>query len=183
MNKKIVTIAEIAFALVFVLIIAVIFSRVYNVGNTINLDIENMQETINDAGLAPYDDKTVSGDTVMSTINKMETTRNGMAMSYAVCASSGDGAQAVEGNWEFYGHQAIGFTSNQANAEDITLFDSNGNKITGLGSAASQSTYTKYNTNLVPNENGYISPVKTYLSKLVFNKNGVLVGMAFIPET
>ena len=172
MDRKIVTIAEIGFALVFVMILSFIFYNIYGYSNDLNLDVETMQEVVNEADLAPYDNKTVSGDAVMSTINKMKEAKGGLSMSYGVC----NGSTATASNWQFYGYGALKYASGEGNP----AYYADGDEADNVYVTSPSSSYTTHDTSLLPNETGYISPVDTYTSQLVFNQNGVLVGMVFI---
>ena len=129
MDRKIVTIAEIGFALVFVMILSFIFYNIYGYSNDLNLDVETMQEVVNEADLAPYDNKTVSGDTVMSTINKMKEAKGGLSMSYGVC----NGSTATASNWQFYGYGALKYASGEGNPAYYADGDEADNVYVALG--------------------------------------------------
>lgn len=170
MDKKIITIAEVGFALIFIILMASIVGNVIGFGNASNDKLEHIRETVNNAELESYNGSIVSGDTVISTINKMTESDTGVKMSYAVCYNTTTGS---ESNWGFYGCKKIEFSSG-ANE----LVDSNNTNIENLKSGDG-GEYTKYKIATKPGETGYISPVKEFTSTLAFNSNGVLIGIVF----
>ena len=84
MNKKMITIAEIMFAIMFIVLMATLFNTVTRFGNQANNMILNIQQSIEDSDLKAYDNAIISGDAVRSLINGMKETRNGTKMSYMV---------------------------------------------------------------------------------------------------
>ena len=67
-----------------------------------------------------------------------------------------------------------------ASGEGNPAYYADGDEADNVYVTSPSSSYTTHDTSLLPNETGYISPVDTYTSQLVFNQNGVLVGMVFI---
>ncbi len=163
MGKKMITIAEIAFAVVFIIIMATIFRTVTNFGNNANNSLQSISKAIEDADIATYNGTTVSGDTVVSTINKLQATKNGVKMSYYVKSSD------VK---DSYGYEVINSGSGSPN-----ILDAGGDKISGYYSKSANSDYKDYSAKV--GETGFISPVENYKSNLAFNENGVLVGIIF----
>lgn len=84
MGDKLVTIAKIMFALVFIIVLAEIFTQVITFGNRSNRQLQAIENNVIEAELAPYDDTIVSGDVVIATINKLQISRNGTKMEYTV---------------------------------------------------------------------------------------------------
>lgn len=73
MNKKIITIAEIVFALIFVVILAVIMGTVTNKGNSANTKLVDTLEMTDGTSLASYaDGMTVKGETVKTAISQIK---------------------------------------------------------------------------------------------------------------
>ena len=153
MNQKILMIAGIVFALVFIIAIAGILSGVINFSENMNRGISHLNEQIMESEFEIYNNTTVSGDRVVAAINRLKETKSGLKMSYAVYTTSG---------WQYYGHQ--GFS---VNAGDDTV------------SFGSSVAYRSYNTGTQVTDAGFISPAKEYKSTIVMNKNGVVVGIAF----
>lgn len=153
-DRKITEIALIIFALVFVILMSIMFGHVVGFGNNTNEQLSNMNRAVIEADLMNYDDTVISGDTVISTINKMKELKDGTKMSYTVKTTS----------WTDYGHQAV------AGAGSIDSIDA-GN----VGTAEVE--YKKYSAEV--GDSDFISPVDSYKSKVVANENGVIIGIAF----
>lgn len=164
MSKKIIEVSLIVFAMVFIVLMVTIFSNVINIGNININSLNNMKELIADADLDVYDGTIVSGDTVISTINKLKETKNGFKLSYAVC----DGVTSNSGNWRYYGYSGLKYDSNVGSSGDY------------IGVVDSNIDYISYKTSLKPGDNGYISPVQEYRCRVILNGNGVISGVAFI---
>lgn len=162
-----VTIAEIVFALVFIILMATIFSTVTNFGDSANTALEGIRESIDRAELQAYNNATVSGDTVIATINKLRETKNGLKVSYYVAELTNVTDECI------FGYGAV---TSDNNSNELVNSD---NKSTGYYSSTAKSTYKSYNTILKPGEDGFINPVSEYKSILLFNSNGVFIGMAF----
>lgn len=166
MNRKIIEIASIAFALVFIILMALIFGNVIDFGNKANNNIMDLKQAVVEADIEQYNGSVVSGDTVISTINKLKETKNGIKMSYAVCSGSESSSSA----WTYYGFKAMKYDSSVGSSGGY------------MGTTTASDTYASYKTSLRPGNNGYISPVQEYTSKIVINENGVLVGIKFIKK-
>ena len=165
MDKKIITIVEIVFAMVFVMIMALLFKTVTDNTNKQTKLMENLQESITNTELQSYDGTRVSGDTVRSVINKMESTENGIRMSYYVVQNGGSYK---------YGYKHI----TDVGAGTGALYDSNGASINASFDATNYK-YETYNLTTQPSSSEFISPVVTYESKIVFNVNGAIIGIMF----
>lgn len=166
MNKKIIEIAGMSFALVFIVLMALIFGNVIDFGNRANDSIMDLKQAVVDADIEQYNGSIVSGDTVISTINKLKETKNGIKMSYAVCSGSESSSSA----WSYYGFKVLKYDSSVGSSGGY------------IGTTAASDSYTSYKTSLKPGNSGYISPVQEYTSKVVVNDNGVLVGIKFIKK-
>lgn len=165
MDKKILSIAGIVFALVFIVLMSMIFMNVINFGEVANNSIERIAQVTEEANLEQYNETVVSGDTVIATINKVKETRNGIKMSYAVC----NGAANSASNWTKYGYCKLDYSA-EAGA---------GNQYTTIGTGVTE--YKTYDLTLTSSDgNGYISPVQEYTSHIITSTNGMLVGIVFI---
>lgn len=73
MNKKIITIAEIVFALIFVVILAVIMGTITNKGNSANTKLVDTLEMTDSSSLNSYaDNSIVKGESVKSAISQIK---------------------------------------------------------------------------------------------------------------
>ena len=166
-------IAEIALALAFVILMVFMFNGTLGIGRDANNRVSAIKDAVVNAELEKYNGKIVSGDTVISTINKLQTSSDGVKMTYGVCKSTTVGTTS---NWEFFGVQAFKAKSGTTAKE---YFDGS-NTAHGYLTASTKQAYKKYDLSKTVGSTGYISPVKEYTSKLVFNQNGVLIGIVFI---
>lgn len=164
MNKKLITIAEIVFAIAFIILMAKIFGTVNGFGNTVNNQLVNIQLAIDESDMISYDNSVVSGDSVRSMINNMKETKNGIKLSYLV---------ANEISHDSYGYG--GLVTEAGN----TAIDSNGDVIENLGVGNLSSNYSKYDISTQVSKETFINPVDKYESHLVFNQNGALIGVIF----
>lgn len=164
MGKKIITIAEIIFAIVFIIIMALLFNTVTNFGDSANESLTNIKQSIEDADIASYNNTTVSGDTVVSTINKLKTTKNGVKLSYYV-------------DLDTLADNSFGYCTIKS-GNGAKVLDSDGKELSGYTYSSAETTYVTYKGK-AGNTSEFISPVENYTSKLAFNENGVLIGMIF----
>ena len=171
MDKKIIVTAEIAFAMAFIVVMALIMSTVSGFGTSTNKRLTNMRETAQMAEFAPYNEGIVSGDTVISTINKLKETPNGTKMSYGVCHG---GNMATSSNWKFYGIKRFVYASGQS-----ALYTANNAVVSNLKIGSAQA-YTTYDVSTAVGAAGYISPAKEYRASILHNKNGNMMGIIFV---
>lgn len=68
MNKKIITIAEIVFALIFVVLLAVFMATINSKGNSANNQLVNTLESTDATSLQNYNGTTVKGSTVVTAL-------------------------------------------------------------------------------------------------------------------
>lgn len=164
MNKKMITIAEVLFAIIFIVLMATIFNTVSRFGNQANNMILNIQQSIEDSDLKAYDNAIISGDAVRSLVNGMKETRNGTKMSYIV---------DISGTKNEYGYKAVTTDSTVANA----AYDSTAQEISGIYIKDSEASYASYDTSTEITAADFINPVDQYETKLIFNANGVAIGI------
>ena len=164
MNKKMITIAEIMFAIMFIVLMATLFNTVTRFGNQANNMILNIQQSIEDSDLKAYDNAIISGDAVRSLINGMKETRNGTKMSYMV---------DISGTKNAYGYKAVTTDSSAANA----AYDSSAQEVSGVYIKNSEADYASYNTSTEITDSSFINPVDQYETKLIFNANGIAIGI------
>lgn len=175
LGKKMIVIAEITFALLFIILLSLLFGKVYNFGSNANDKIEAMRAQAAETEVVPYNGTVVSGDSVISAINKLKETDTGLKMSYAVCQETSTASQS---NWYYYGAECIEWSGSDPEQD---LVNSAGDKIDNLKlGSGTASGYSEYNIALRPSDEGFISPVAEYNADLAFNVNGVLVGVVFI---
>lgn len=115
MDKKIITIFGIICALVFVGLLIIMFTSIFNTGQSMGEEMALTAEMIKDAQLEPYNGTQVTGDTVISLIKKSE---------YVV---SGGKKLLIEVDGVEYGWQPdgtyIGYSKNDATINTIETYD------------------------------------------------------------
>lgn len=157
MNQKLIAIVGIIFAVVFVAIMALMFFQVIDFGNETAMDLQAIEQSITDADLEPYNNTIVSGDTVISTINKMKELRDGSKLGYIVKS----GATSDQ-----YGYYSL-VVGNSENSDDYYEVTS-----------ASPNTSYKDITN--SSKGNFIN--KRYKANIAINKNGVVLGIVFTAQ-
>ena len=162
MNKKILTITSIVFALVFILLMAMLFNSITDTGNDAVDTFGSTKEAIMYNELKAFDNKEVSGSTVINTINSMRETKSGMQMRYAVCNSTTQNSSTY---WAYYGYGGLSFT---LTSPYITV-------------GAPTSTYKTYTVTDVTNTH-YINEANKYTANLLKTSNGVVTGIKFIKK-
>lgn len=166
MDHKIVTIAGIVFSMVFIMIMASIFFVAQDYGESTHNEMLNTKQRAVAAELESYNERIVSGDTVISTINKMKETTDGLKLSYGVCVTS----PSEEGNWQWYGYGGLKYSSESGASGYYT------------GTQSTVTSYKLYDTTIKPGTDGYVSPTKEFKAHLISNTNGIIVGIVFIGE-
>lgn len=115
MDKKIITIFGIICALVFVGLLIIMFTSIFNTGQSMGEEMALTAEMIKDAQLEPYNGTQVTGDTVISLIKKSE---------YVV---SGGKKLLIEVDGGEYGWQPdgtyIGYSKNDTTINTIETYD------------------------------------------------------------
>lgn len=158
MNKKIITIAEIVFALIFVVILAVIMGTITNKGNSANTKLVDTLEMTDGMSLQNYDGTQVKGGAVVNAI------RNGKSL-------GGDLKLFI---WVDTGMDTTGKCYGYGKS-------SGGNSINTVNFSKSVYTDDSYNNYTAPSSDSadYISESAEFASKLVKNSNDVIVGIYF----
>lgn len=165
MNNKVIVIAELMFALVFIVVMAHIVSTVVDFGKNANNTLVAMEQAAEEADLSAYDNATISGDIVIATINKMKETNNGIKLSYLVKIGS---------SYKKYGYCAI----NSSSGSNSLYKKGETSPISGISVTTRQSSYTYYSIH-TPGADGFISPVEEYTSEILYNGNFAVIGILF----
>lgn len=169
MNQKIITIAGILFAVIFIVALALVFKNVMGFTDTANKQLTHIQELVESADLSAYDRKVVSGDSVVSAINKLRETSNGTKMSYVVIENN---TPTCYGIHKFDNAQPIKSDGSVASDGDTVAY-----YLAGEVADSDFDSYKSYNKRA--DEEGFISPVKEYNSYIMITSNGVAVGVVF----
>jgi hypothetical protein len=182
MNAKIMTIASVVFALVFVILMAIVFRQVATYTKASASDINDLNIADAEAELVTYNNTIVSGDTVMSTINKLKELKSGVKMSYLVYTNSSTAKMMdppsydfylgviTASYWQTYGYAALRNGNAVGGAVDTSTL-----RISYRQTAGTK--YKKYEEGTF-----VISPVEEYYSYIIRSDNETPLGILFIPR-
>lgn len=168
MNIKIITVTEIALTMVFIVALVLIFSTVMRYTKESDTRLQNIEQIAIEAELQSYDNTVVSGDTVISTINKLKEAKNGIKMSYLVV----DGSSTTR-----YGYQQLKGLYKETETTSTGTIEHEYADTEPLDPTQSYAKYTLTAHDSASAE--FISPVAEYKSKLALTKNGALAGIVF----
>ena len=112
MNKKIITIAEIVFALVFVVMLAVFMATINSKGNDANNQLVTTLEATTGTSLSSYDNlDVVKGTVVENAVKSYDTLSSSAKVTVAVKTQASTG-------WALYGYDKDGNTHPAYNAKN-----------------------------------------------------------------
>ena len=164
MNKKIITIAGIVFALIFVVILAVMMGTITNKANNANNKLTDTLEMSDGLDLASYDNTMMKGSSVVNAI------KNGKGLGGQsklwIYVETGEGDESIYGYGAKTGSSAM---SNLKYTDGTTSFSKTVHKAT---------TYTTYSES-DPNADNYINEQAEFNSHVIKNENDVVVGIYF----
>ena len=161
MNKKIITIAEIVFALIFVVLLAVFMATINSKGNSANNQLVNTLESTGTTSLQNYDGKDVKGSTVVTALDNYKSIGEELKLTMVVSTAAdtdGDGGTVpgVEG-----AHK--GYLYGYDNAE-LTR----GKELPAYSASADQPKYINQSAN--------------FHCELIKNSNDVVIGIHFVQD-
>lgn len=160
MEHKIITIAAIVFALVFVLILAVMMGTITNKANTANTQLSDTLNMTGGTGLERYDNTEVNGQTVIDACKNASAIGGNTKLIIAVQTTASGSSYAI------YGYGQSGGSS---------IGDA-GDK--GSISATPDTKWHSYDASTAA-ENDVINSNAQFSSKLIVNTNGVTTGILF----
>lgn len=156
MNKKIITIAEIVFALIFVVLLAVFMATINSKGNSANNQLVNTLESTGTTSLQNYDGKDVKGSTVVTALDNYKSIGEELKLTMVV-------------------------TTKATTAEDkITDGDNNTHTGKAYGYKEDGGEYDAYSASA--DDDDYINQSANFHCELVKNANDVVIGIHFVQE-
>ena len=161
MNKKIITIAEIVFALIFVVLLAVFMATINSKGNSANNQLVNTLESTGTTSLQNYDGKDVKGSTVVTALDNYKSIGEELKLTMVVSTAAdadGDGATVTGADGAHKGY-LYGYD----NAE-LTR----GKELPAYSASADQPKYINQSAN--------------FHCELIKNSNDVVIGIHFVQE-
>ena len=164
MNKKIIITACIVFALIFVVILAVMMGTISQKANDANTQLVDTLNSVSGLDLSSYDGKDIKGNVVVNAINNSN--NSSTKLFYYVTTLEGN-TDAIYG----YGSKTSG---------------DGGQLLSNLKASGSTFNKTVYSSNTfntydaLPNDADYINEKATFSSKLIKNANDMTVGIYFV---
>lgn len=163
MNKKIITIAEIVFALIFVVLLAVFMATINSKGNSANNQLVNTLESTGTTSLQNYDGKDVKGSTVVTALDNYKSIGEELKLTMVVHTNAYDDGTA-------------GFPNTTGKLEDAV----DGSSKVGFHYGYDQSSGKELKAySATPDNNWYINQSANFHCELLKNSNDVVIGIYF----
>lgn len=161
MNKKIITIAEIVFALIFVVLLAVFMATINSKGNSANNQLVNTLESTGTTSLQNYDGKDVKGSTVVTALDNYKSIGEELKLTMVVStAADEDGVgKSVTGADGAHAGYLYGYDNDE---------DTRGKELPAYSASADQ--------------NKYINQSANFHCELIKNDNDVVIGIHFVQD-
>lgn len=165
MNKKIITIAEIVFALIFVVLLAVFMATINSKGNAANTQLVNTLDSTGTTSTQSYNGTTVKGSTVTTALDNFKSIGGDNKITMVVTTKMGSSSET----------------------DDTHKWDTVSGTIAGSDSSASGYVYgyddgtgselPKYTASA--DDPWYINPSANFDCELIYNDNDVVIGIWF----
>ena len=152
MNKKIITIAEIVFALIFVVLLAVFMATINSKGNSANNQLVNTLESTGTTSLQNYDGKDIKGSTVITALDNYKSIGEELKLTMVV-----ETKMDKSDNDDLTGHKGTSYG-----------YDKHGDELPAYSAT--------------PEEDKYINQSANFRAELVRNSNDVVIGIHFVQE-
>jgi hypothetical protein len=165
MDRKIMTIVSIVFALVFVLMLAMLFNIVSSTGNEATDTFGSTRDSIVYNEVKQFDDTEVSGATVISTINNLTENKSGTKMRYLVVNNESSSTNKCIKVYGYIGSSPVTCDTVAKGKEEIK-----GN--------TPNSEYALYKVT-DKTSGDFINSSSRYKSELVKSDNDVVLGIMF----
>jgi hypothetical protein len=171
MNKKIITIASIVFALIFIVILAVMMGTITNKANSANTKLVDTLEMSDGMELSNYDNGVIKGSGVVNAIKNGKSIAGSQKI-WMMVVTKKNNTKKVYG----YGELGSGSTT--------TLYYNDGSSTKQEFEYNVKSNSDTYVTYDVTDNNSadYINEQVSFKSYLVKNKNNVVLGIYFIQQ-
>lgn len=152
MNKKIITIAEIVFALIFVVLLAVFMATINSKGNSANNQLVNTLESTGTTSLQNYDGKDVKGSTVVTALDNYKSIGEELKLTMVV-----ETKMDKSDNDDLTGHAGTSYG-----------YDKDGIELPAYSAT--------------PEQNKYINQSANFHCELIKNSNDVVIGIHFVQD-
>lgn len=140
MNKKIITIAGIVFALIFVVLLAVMMGTITTKANSANSKLVDTLEMTDNTSLSIYDGTTVKGESVTNAIKNVKQIGSGIKLHITV--------KTKDGTTAHYGY------------DDSTYKETPNTNVPDLGDDGYINPSGNFSSELDPDANGVVKGIK-----------------------
>ena len=162
MNKKIITIAEIVFALIFVVLLAVFMATINSKGNSANNQLVNTLESTGTTSLQNYDGKDVKGSTVVTALDNYKSIGEELKLTMVVStAANSDGDGTVTGEEGDHDGYLYGYGYDEDESTRVIELPA-------------------YSAS--PDDADYINQSANFHCELIKNSNDVVIGIHFVQD-
>lgn len=172
MNKKIITIAEIVFALIFVVLLAVFMATINSKGNSANNQLVNTLEATDGTSLTNYDGTTVKGSTVATALGNYKSIGGDLKLTLLVQTNEGESEDSDAPYWG----QIVGATGDGASSEGYHYGYADGNE----DDAEPGDELPVYSA--TADDAWYINQSANFKCTLIKNSNDVVIGIHFAQQ-
>lgn len=162
MNKKIITIAEIVFALIFVVLLAVFMATINSKGNSANNQLVNTLESTGTTSLQNYDGKDVKGSTVVTALDNYKSIGEELKLTMVVSTKAdkdGDGG-SITGS--------VKDGTSGTHSGYLYGYNTDGSERAAYSASADDDAYINLSAN--------------FHCELVKNDNDVVIGIHFVQD-
>ena len=167
MNKKIITIAEIVFALIFVVLLAVFMATINSKGNSANNQLVNTLESTGTTSLQNYDGKDVKGSTVVTALDNYKSIGEELKLTMVVSTKADpDGPDGPDGDNSITGSVKDGTSGTHSGY--LYGYNTDGSERAAYSASADDDAYINLSAN--------------FHCELVKNDNDVVIGIHFVQE-
>ena len=167
MNKKIITIAEIVFALIFVVLLAVFMATINSKGNAANTQLVNTLDGTGTTSTQSYNGTDVKGSTVTTALDNFKSIGGDNKITMVVTTKMGSEDHEDDTHiWDEVSGTIAG-SEDESSAEGYVYGYDNG---TG-------SELPKYTASA--EDPWYINPSANFHCELIYNANDVVIGIWF----
>lgn len=165
MNKKIITIAEIVFALIFVVLLAVFMATINSKGNAANTQLVNTLDSTGTTSTQSYNGTDVKGSTVTTALDNFKSIGGDNKITMVVTTKMGSSDEKDDTHiWD-------DVSGTIAGSDDSTVsgyvygYDNDGSELPKYTASAEDAWY--------------INPSANFHCELIYNDNDVVIGIWF----
>ena len=168
MNKKIITIAEIVFALIFVVLLAVFMATINSKGNAANTQLVNTLDSTGTTSTQSYNGTDVKGSTVTTALDNFKSIGGDNKVTMVVATAMGNDLDNDDAPVWTSVTGTIAGKDNQTAKGYIFGYDGDGKELPKYMASAEDAWY--------------INPSANFHCELIYNANDVVIGIWFVQD-